>query len=291
VDENPPHVFVTVGAYVHAPDTSIPLDQTPDLAAPNSPIRAPGRLFHEQTNPGFTHSCFSKAQPHVLLINRAAFFVAMYDDDGKPNTPERTPYLMLHQGLDMPDANTLEGDGLIDINDAVPVAEGIEQLQVAYVLDTHFKDPDKTPIILGVNAPMPPDHYGENWEQSEPTLTHGWFFKPMDSTALDQNRLKDHPANIRQVRMTVVTRSSLSDPQIIGDDLLLKPDGNPYPDGPAVINGTIPWRHLENLTTGPVAPEFAPVGGHYYRAIQRESITPKNLLLNRQFAPINPGGG
>jgi type IV pilus assembly protein PilW len=296
VDENPPHVFVTVGGYVAAGTTTIPLDQTANTAAPNSPIGAPGRFFHEQTVPGFSHSCFSRAPPHVLLVHRAAFFVAMYDDDGNPATPERTPYLMLHQGLDMPDANNFQGDGLIDMNDAVPVAEGVEQLQMAYVMDTNIKDPDKIPLILGVNAPMPPNHYGEKWEESDlATLPHGWFFNvgfdAIDAQDMPGLRLLDHPANIRQVRMTVVTRSSVPDPQIVGDDLLLQPDGTPYPDGAPLGNGTIPWRHLENLTTEPVAQDFAPVGGHYYRAILRESITPKNLLLNRQFAPINLGGG
>ena len=157
--------------------TAIPLDQTPSTTAPNSPIGPPGRFFHEQSAPGFTAPCFSRAPPFVLLIHRAAFFVAMYDDDGNPATPERTPYLMLHQGLDMPTATNAQGDGTIDLNDAVPVAEGIEQLQVAYVLDTNVKDADKTPIILGVNAPMPADHYGEKWEQSDlANLPHGWFF-------------------------------------------------------------------------------------------------------------------
>ncbi|WP_224250309.1 PilW family protein [Hyalangium gracile] len=297
VDENPPHVFVTVGAFVPTGATEIPLDPTPKTAAANSPIQAPGRLFHEQSDPGFTHACFGRQPPHVLLIHRAAFFVTTYDDDGNPATPERTPYLMMHQGLDMPSALDVQGDGVIDINDAVPVAEGIEQLQVAYVLDTNNKDTDKTPIILGVNELMPPDHYGEKWEERDLTnLPHGWFFNVGQYAAFNPQdmpykRLLDHPANIRQVRMTVVARSSVPDPQITGDNLLVRPDGTPYPDGPALANTVIPWRHLENLTLTPVDPQFTPSGGHYYRAILRESITPKNLLLNRQFGPINPGGG
>ncbi len=100
----------------------------------------------------------------------------------------------------------------------------------------------------------------------------------------------DHPANIRQVRLTLISRSSLPDPQIVGDDLLRRPDGSPYPDGQPLANGTIPWRHLENLPLPPAA-DFTPAGGHFYRVILRESITPKNLLLNRQFAPVTPGGG
>ncbi|MFL5348141.1 MAG: prepilin-type N-terminal cleavage/methylation domain-containing protein [Hyalangium sp.] len=296
VDENPPHVFVTVGQYVPAGTTEIPLDQTDKTSAPNSPILGPGRLFHEQSDPGFTHACFSRQPPHVLLVHRAAFFVGMYDEDGNPSTPERKPYLMMHQGLDMPSATDAQGDGTIDLNDAVPVAEGIEQLQVAYILDTNNKDTDQTPIILGVNEPMTPEHYGEKWEERDLiNLPHGWFFNvglnAVDPQDMPYKRLLDHPANIRQVRLTLVSRSSQPDPQAPGDNLLLRPDNTPYPDGAPLANGTVPWRHLENLNLGPVAADFTPSGGHYLRAILRESLAPKNLLLNRQFAPINPGGG
>ncbi|WP_224364325.1 PilW family protein [Hyalangium versicolor] len=296
VDENPPHVFVTVGQYAPAGATDIALDQTPKTSAPNSPLLAPGRFFHEQVDPGFAHPCFSRQPPHVLLVHRAAFFVALYDDDGIASTTERTPYLMMHPGLDMPSASNVQGDGVIDRNDAVPVAEGVEQLQVAYILDTNNRDADKTPLILGVNAPMPPDHYGENWEERDlVNLPHGWFFNvglnAVDPQEIPYKRLLDHPANIRQVRLTLVSRSSIPDAQIEGDNLLMRPDNTPYPDGAPLANGTIPWRHLENLLQDPIASGLSPSGGHYYRGILRESITPKNLLLNRQFAPINPGGG
>jgi type IV pilus assembly protein PilW len=292
VDENPPHVFVTVGQYVPAGATDIPLDSTAASSAPNSPIGGPGRLFHEQDTPGFSHACFTRRPPHVLLVHRAAFYVATFTDT---RTGERKPYLMMHQGLDMPSASDPQGDGLINTDDGVPVAEGIEQLQVAYVLDTHNQDPDKTPLILGVNGLMAPDHFGETWEQLDLTnLPHGWFFnvgfEAVDPSVMASRRLMDHPANIRQVRLTLISRSSLPDPQIVGDDLLHRPDGSPYPDGQALANGTIPWRHLENLQLPPAA-DFTPASGHFYRVILRESITPKNLLLNRQFAPVTPGGG
>jgi type IV pilus assembly protein PilW len=292
VDENPPHVFVTVGQYVPAGSTDIPLDPTAAGSVPDSPISGPGRLFREQDTPGFSHACFTRRPPHVLLVHRAAFYVAMFTDT---RTGERKPYLMMHQGLDMPSAADPQGDGLIDADDGVPVAEGIEQLQVAYVLDTHNQDPDKTPLILGVNGLMGPDHFGEAWEQLDLTnLPHGWFFNvgfgAVDPSVMASRRLMDHPANIRQVRLTLISRSSLPDPQIVGDDLLRRPDGSPYLDGQPLANGTIPWRHLENLQLPPAA-DFTPAGGHFYRVILRESITPKNLLLNRQFAPVTPGGG
>jgi type IV pilus assembly protein PilW len=291
VDENPPHVFVTVGAYVGPGSNVIPLDQNPVAANEDRPTRRPGRMFHEQNAPGFIHPCFNRVPPHVLLVHRAAFYVAMFTN---PLNGERRPYLMMHQGLDMPSASNPEGDGVIDENDAVPVAEGIEQLQVAYILDTNIRDPDQTPLILGVNGPMGLDHFGETWEQIDPTLPSGWFFNvgfgAVDPLVMADRRLSDHPANIRQVRMTVVARSSVRDPQYAGDDLLTRPNGTPYPNGEPLANGTVPWQHLENLALPPAA-DFTPVGGGFYRMLLRESITPKNLLLNRQFAPITPGGG
>ena len=61
VDENPPHVFVTVGEYVGPGSTEIPLDQTPVAASDDRPTQRPGLLFHEQDTPGFSHPCFSRA--------------------------------------------------------------------------------------------------------------------------------------------------------------------------------------------------------------------------------------
>ncbi len=60
---------------------------------------------------------------------------------------------------------------------------------------------------------MPPEHYGEKWEEIDlNNLPHGWFFNvglnaiaPED---MPDKRLLDHPANIRQMRLTVVSRSS-----------------------------------------------------------------------------------
>jgi type IV pilus assembly protein PilW len=300
---NPPHAFVTVATYTAKDATAISLDATPPAGAPNSPLLGPGRLFHEQANFGAGPPCFHDVAhpPQLVMVHRAAFYVAMFDDDGDPATPERTPYLMMHEGLDMPTATNPTGDGNIDANDAVPVAEGIEQLQAAYILDTNDDDADQTPLVLGVNPTPAMDitHYGENWEQIDPSLPTGWFFNPFNPypkklyTPQDMAlaHLKDHPANIRQVRLTLVARSQVPDPQIPGDNLLTHPDGTPYPDGPDLGGSILAWRHLENLTLGPLAPEFKPSGGHFYRTILRQSVAPKNMLMNRQFIPVNPQGG
>lgn len=303
----PPHAFVTVSKYLDIGTTDLLLDSTAPSTAPNSPTRMPGRLFHEQALLGTTEPCFHSSlyKPQVVMIHRAAFYVAMFD---------ATPYLMMHQGLDMPTATSLQGDTVIDANDAVPVAQGIEQLQLAYMLDTVdnpnlLSDPTvvallrpnpRTPLVLGVESLMDATHYGENWEQISPLqLPPGWFFNPFapypqrkfDNVGLAVRRLLDHPANIRQVRMTLVARSTVPDPQIQGDNLMAQSNGNPYPAGPKLDTGSTGWFQLENLSQGTTAAAFTPSGGHYYRTILRQSVAPKNLLMNRQFVPANQLGG
>ncbi|MFL5346792.1 MAG: PilW family protein [Hyalangium sp.] len=306
INSTPPHAFITVGKYINAGTATINLDTTAPSSAPNSPTRGPGRLFHEQATLGGAGDCFHNATypPMVVLVHRAAFYVAMFDNDGNPATPERTPYLMMHPGVDMPTATKLDGDGTIDANDAVPVAEGIEQLQAAYILDTNDASANKTPMVLGVDTVMDATHYGENWEQKDPLLPTGWAFNPFTTyptrlfpmqvapfLTLPQAHLRDHLANIRQVRVTLVARSTVPDPQIPGDNLLTRFDGSPYPTGPTLADGTKAWRQLENLTQGTIAAAFTPSGGHYYRTIVRQSVAPKNMLMNRQFVPVTPGGG
>jgi type IV pilus assembly protein PilW len=310
VNAKPPHAFVTVGAHVPAGQVAIPLDQTDPATAPNSPLAMPGRLFHEQAAE-LTNPCFTGATPpSVVMINRAAFYVAMFDN----GQGARTPYLMMHTGQDMPTGNNPAGNGVIDETDAVPVAAGIEQLQVSYILDTNAEDAltanppgDNTPIVRGVEDDMDADYYGEAWEaivvpdyNGGSRLPRNWFLNPYTTypntvfnpltNDLAKVHLADHPANIRQVRLTLISRSALPDPEIPGDDLLLRLDGNPYPDGPALpgANGRA-WRHLENL--GAPTADFRPAGGGFYRFILRQSVTPKNMEVSRQFVPVNPLGG
>jgi type IV pilus assembly protein PilW len=292
--------FVTVNQYLPAGTFTIPIDQSDPTTAPNSPTQGPGRLFREHAR--LNNTCFDSGDATVVMINRSAFYVGMFDDDGDPLTDGRTPFLMMHQGLDMPTALSISGDGVIDFNDAVPVAEGIEQLQVAYILNANNPAaPAAPPRIIGVEqVPMlPATHYGEEWQRSNAAINGfvssknppiPWFFDTDVIGSDNALRREDHPANIRQVRLTVVARSPVSDQQITGDNMMTAAQGV------ALSNGAIPWRQLENLT-GPVA-DFNPVGGGYYRAILRESITPKNLLMNAQFPPVVfindpalPGGG
>jgi type IV pilus assembly protein PilW len=307
VNAKPPHAFVTVGAYVAATQDTIPLDQADPATAPNSPLAMPGRLFHEQGTE-LTNPCFTGAtRPSVVMINRAAFYVATFDE----GTGTRTPYLMMHTGQDLPSAGNAIGDGVIDQADAVPVAAGIEQLQVSYILDTNAEDRpgnappgDFTPIVRGVEDDMDAAHYGEAWEAINTPdygrLPRNWFLNPFTTwpntlydpitNELQLRQLTDHPANIRQVRLTLISRSTVSDNDIPGDNYVSRTNGTAFPDGPALPGGNgRSWRHLENL--GVAAPGYNPMEGGFYRFILRQSVTPKNMTVSRQFVPVNPLGG
>jgi type IV pilus assembly protein PilW len=136
-------------------------------------------------------------------------------------------------------------------------------------------------------------------------LPTGWVFNPFTAPPAPvrrythtkfffRDRLLDHPANIRQVRLTLISRSAVPDPQIDGDNLLTRQGGAAYPDGPALPgNNGRAWRHLENLGNAPAA-DFRPANGGFYRFILRQTVAPKNLLMTRQFVPVNintPLGG
>jgi type IV pilus assembly protein PilW len=69
-------------------------------------------------------NCYSNGRARAYSVKRQRFFV--YRDT---STTFRRPYLMLDQGLD------LNGDGLLNDLDLLPIAADVEDLQVAYVLD------------------------------------------------------------------------------------------------------------------------------------------------------------
>jgi type IV pilus assembly protein PilW len=204
--------------------------------------------------------------------------VAAFDDDGNAST-QRVPYLMLSRGLDLDD------DGDVDLEDASPVAGSIEQLQVAYILNTSSS---AAPPLLGV------DDLGAAWGDAWAASVTGPelddpYVRPANQAGQDP-RLTLHPANIRQVRLTVVGRSTQSEAGFAGEDL-----SQPLA-GADLASGQTPWQRLENLSF-PVgggadsARPFSPVGGGYRRVVLRLSVAPKNLLMRSQFAAFLPGGG
>lgn len=265
------YAYVTVAETTPANATSVQLDTSTE-APVDSPAGPPGALFREQARLD-TEACFHDGEPPVVVkVERTSFYVAAFDDDGVPATPGTTPYLMLHRGVD------LNGDGRIDGGDATPVAVGIEQLQVAYILNTLG---DEAPPLVGVDGAVP---WGEGWH----TGTDDTDKPRLEDAYASPRRLTSHPANIRQVRLTLVARSTQRDSQRPGDDVLTPGASG---TGPTLSSGATPsWRPLENLGSTP-ARDFDPRGGGFTRAVLREAIAPKNLLMRSQFIPVHRGGG
>nr|AYM52686.1 prepilin-type N-terminal cleavage/methylation domain protein [Aggregicoccus edonensis] len=288
------YTYVTVGTPAEAGDSVIQLEHT--VPAVDSPLGAPGALFRDEArrlNPTVA-ACFTGAElPTVVKVDRAAFYVASFDEDGNPATPTTRPYLMLHRGLDLAGGADGKPDGVIDARDAVPLGDGIEQFQVAYILNTiHSSNPalEKTvPPLVGVvdgNIPTTaggtrPWPFGEQWARTS-TADQPAYGDAYDSP----RRVTAHPANIRQVRLTLVARSTVPDPQFAGDDALSP--GAAWASG--TYGGATTWNQLENLGTAPSA-KYDPRGGGFYRVVMRQAVTPKNLLTRSQFLPTTPGGG
>ncbi len=290
------YTYVTVGVRANAGDTRVALDAS--IPPIDSPIGPPHLLFRDEERLDTTqpaNQCFAGVgtqRATVVKVDRYAFYVASYDDDGNPATPGARPYLMLHRGLDISGA-TGAPDGQINELDAVPVAEGIEQMQLAYLLNTIHSAQGSTervpPRIIGMdNTNIPtvngaiPLPFGERWARTADDRD-----TPKYEDAYDHaRRMTAHPANIRQVRVTLVTRSNVPEQAYAGDDALAP--GQPWTQG--TFGGTTVWTQMENLGNTPNV-KFDPRGKGYYRIVSRQALTPKNMLSRSQFIPTTPRGG
>lgn len=249
--------YVTVAAQTAADTVSL---QPASAVTRDSPVGWPGPQFHQEAT--LAAGCFQGPGVVGLKVQRAAFFVRGYPDDPGGAGPV-TPYLMLHQGLD------LDGSGTVDVNDAVPIAARVEQLQVAYMMDA-VPPTCPTPAIHGVTDSPP---WGLAWRTGTgPTL---------DTSYADPSRCSDDVANVRQVRVSVVARGGRVGGA--GDDALTG-DGSTGTLG----SGTVAWKPLENLAT-PVAP-FVPSGGGFRRTVIRLAVSTPNLAMRSQFLPLLHGG-
>lgn len=258
--------YAVVSANVAAGETNIPIGGG---AASDSPAGAPGPIFSNGlygAQPiGGAEACFDGGGSKLFRVQRSAFYVAAFDDDRDTATPV-VPYLMLHDGTDT------SGDGTVNGDDATPLAAGVEQLQFAYIMNTLT---DAPPPIVGVtDAPG----YGEAWAAASmsPLLA-----EPYDSAT----RLASHPANIRQIRTTIVSRSLSSQTDKLGDDESVEIAGA------TLSNGSVPWKSLENLALPVGDPVFMPEGRGYARSVLRVSVAPKNMLMRTQFQSPAAGGG
>jgi type IV pilus assembly protein PilW len=164
-------------------------------------------------------SCFSDGLARLFQVDRYRFHVRPVALGTGGGRTLYAPYLVLDMGVDV------NGDGVVDEQDEMLVSEGVEVLQIGYVL--------ANPNLpgLGVAAPFvaTPAGAGGFGVTTSNTLTTSGFpgaapattddspYKSTSSYAYllgppsDPQRLTNHQANIRQVRLAVVTRSPSAD--------------------------------------------------------------------------------
>jgi len=197
-----------------------PQDYTLTLAAASAsdPLNRPDLAV----SPAAGAACFAAGDARLFLVDRYRFHV-------RPETAGNNviPYLVLDQGIDR------NRDGTIDADDELVIAEGVEDLQVAYVLANPLLP---TPVvgesgaIVAVRAGA--GEYGSSGSSNQITTTlfpgnppaagetvyaPSSFYTYRVGPPASAQRLTDHQANIVGVRMAVVTRSPGSDTETRGD--------------------------------------------------------------------------
>jgi type IV pilus assembly protein PilW len=141
--------------------------------------------------------CYATANPppSVFLVDR--FRYAVQDFNG-------VPWLVLDTGMDL-NGNGATAENGADLNDLIPIARGIEDMQIAYAFapGTAFG----FAATDAVNANWIAGDAAGTVEEPDPTLT-----APQYATASgDAARYNLHPGNVRAVRVTFGIRSLQTD--------------------------------------------------------------------------------
>jgi type IV pilus assembly protein PilW len=174
----------------------------------------------------YADACYGVGTAMAFTVNRYRYFI---------ETVDNLPWLMLDTGIDLDGDNVTPDTG--DIDDIIPVARGVEDIQVAYTLrrSAAFTAPDNnTNWIIG-------DTPG-TVEEPDPTIVQPSTY-PYRTTSVDAAAYNLHPGNIRQIRVTLMVRSPRQDnappPSWLGD-------------APPWLNTAIPtaMRHVENRNAG-----------------------------------------
>jgi type IV pilus assembly protein PilW len=176
-----------------------------------------------------TNACFTGGQARLFLVERKRFHI-------RPVGTALEPYLVLDTGVDV------NGDGTIDEADEFILAEGIELLQLGYVmtnsaaLTTRGTEPGTAITFTkgaagatsgtGMTTLDYPGTPKTNVPEYGWTSFYGYPVGPPPNSA----RLTDHQGNIRAVRVALVARSSTVDPNYVDGGqvpLLLNMDALP----------------------------------------------------------------
>jgi type IV pilus assembly protein PilW len=188
----------------------------------------------------------------------SAFFVSRYRYHIATLNGE--PWLMLDRGLDYNQNGTTAerlASGTPDLADEIPIARGVEGLQIAYQL---------RPSTTGVAAP----DNGGDWivgdtpgTVEEPDPTAAAPVQTTDNT--DPARFTLHPANIRAVRIQLTVRSMRQD--------ITQP--TPWPGDPATPSGSAAIENRNDFS--------AVVPGRYHRYFTSVVMAVPNLSSKNPF--------
>jgi len=202
-------------------------------------------------------ACFA-AGARVFAIDRYRLHVRPVDTgDGRTD-----PFLVLDTGTD------LDGDADVDEDDEILLAEGIEAFQVSY----QFTNPALlagTAAAITLNTAAAPS---EADDVITPTVFPGTvavgqfeyepssFYRPRLLAPLPAERLTNHQANVRAVRISLVARSPEPDPASSAN--LTWTAGSPL--------------YRMNQTA---APDWVPADGGYQRTVLDTSVNLPNMTV------------
>lgn len=180
--------YVTVNATVtveSAGEVNLALQPAPGTTG------SPENRFHQQEMLG-TVPCFATGVGGGTLIFQVDRYHYFIHEFANANG-EVTPWLMLDTGIDE------NGDGQVTELDWLPVAEGVEDLQVEYLMNVSDTDtaPDEDEDWVYGNTPG-------LFEQPDVLAAAPQYTDPMRSPL----RFSGHPANIRAVRFHLQLRTT-----------------------------------------------------------------------------------
>jgi prepilin-type N-terminal cleavage/methylation domain-containing protein len=138
-------------------------------------------IQHRYNAPQLLEACHGQPGALLFLVDRSRYYVARFDG---------MPWLMLDTGTDV------NGDDVVDTNDHVPVARGVDDMQVAYVL------------FQGVSAPdLDKDWIVGNTKDKVEDLDQSLVPPALDAADSHSSRATLHPANVRAVRVSLTVRA------------------------------------------------------------------------------------
>lgn len=162
--------------------------------------------------------CFTSGSARLFLVDRYRFHIRLETIAGS-----FVPYLVLDRGID---ANR---DGNINDDDELVIAEGIENLQVGYLLSNATQAGISGPITTVAGGTgstgvanqitltaFPGGAPGSGQSIYAPSSFYSYTFGP----PAPAERLTDHQVNIRAVRVALVARSPGTDREALGDTFL-----------------------------------------------------------------------